>query len=130
MRFMIFVGSPAKAAPVRSYRGSTRPIRPPAGVFTEAGVALRGDVGMRNWASFSADSRAPPDLKRLGEEGLGFADGLMEVRRLVVCIQSGHVGPLLDQNKYLCIARVLQNLVAHAAGFLARLRRELENDGR
>ena len=36
MRFMIFAGSPAKAARVRSYRTSTRPIRRPAGACTEA----------------------------------------------------------------------------------------------
>ena len=59
---------------------------------------------------------------------MGFADGLMEVRRLVVGIQSGHVGPLFDQDKYFRIARVLQNLLADAAGFLARLRSKLEND--
>lgn len=48
---------------------------------------------------------------------MGFADGLMEVRRLVMGVQSHNAGPFL------------QNLVADAASFLARLRREPQNDG-
>src|SRR6266567_5372658 len=124
MPFMIFVGLPAKAVPVRSYRGSTRPIPRPAGASAEA--VLRDAQETLG----SADRRIPSNLKRLAEEGLGIADGLMEMRGLVVRIQSGHAGPFLDQKEYFRIARVLQNLVADAAGFLARLCRELENDCR
>jgi hypothetical protein len=58
---------------------------------------------------------------------LGFADGLMEVRRLVMGVQSRYAGPFLDLNKYFRIAGVLS--VADAASFLARLRREPQNDG-